>query len=214
MHCSWWKAGLVAILLGCSSSDGQGAESENGDQGDVTSAGDVSGSASNGTSGPGNPSDGQGAVGAPSPSQTNGLPAGCYIGPADCDPRTGKGCGEGAACDFSSQGKLVCFPPPNDAAVGQPCNNQGGPFCAAGGWCVPETGSGPGTCRKVCCSTQECSDPGFECVGLLTNPSQGSIGVCRTPPEPAESPECLPYGAPCNTANDACCGQCHFDHCH
>jgi len=205
----------VAIVgLGCSSGDGRGSGSQRTNQADVVSARDAGESTGSDIATVASSPDTQNAVNSPSNPQVQLLPAACFAGASGCDPRSGEGCTAGEACDFSSAGQLVCFPPPNTAELGQSCNNQGGPFCASGGWCVPDTSGGPGICRKVCCSDGECSEPGVACVGLLTNPSMGAIGVCRTPPEPGDSPQCLPYGAPCTMSNDQCCGQCHFDHCH
>lgn len=142
------------------------------------------------------------------------LPMSCFVGPSACDPRNGGGCTEGDTCDFSNDGRLECFPPPNEAALGESCDNEAGPFCAAGGWCwrSPE---GSAACHRVCCSSAECTEPGLECVRILNDPAFGSLGVCRVPTEPADpAPSCLPAGARCSPSGDPCCGFCHIDHCH
>ena len=214
MRCVSVSLSLVLAMFGCSSSDGSTTAEQSAGDSDAGIVSDVGGASSSDISPAATSKDTQNSVQPPSRPQTQLLPPSCFVGASNCDPRSGEGCSAGEACDFSSQGELVCFPPPNEAAIGQSCSNQGGPYCASGGWCVSDTSGGPGTCRKVCCVNQECSEPGFECVGMLNNPSMGSIGVCRTPPDPTDSPQCLPYGAPCTPSNDECCGQCHFDHCH
>ena len=146
------------------------------------------------------------------------LPMACFIGPSACDPRNGEGCGEGSACDFSGDGELMCFPPPNTAAIDEACNNAEGPFCASGGWCAPDSVTGDALCHKVCCSDSECTEPGFECVGVFTDPNIGSLGLCKIPTEGDsggdDSGSCLPPGASCSMSNDQCCGYCHSGHCH
>lgn len=82
----------------------------------------------------------------------------CYEGAGDCDPTDPTSCGGGEACDLSQDGGFVCFPPPNDAAIGAPCDPAAGPYCAHGGTCVD------GTCAKVCCSDTECG--GGTCTDL------------------------------------------------
>ncbi|MEM6732228.1 MAG: hypothetical protein AAF658_11775, partial [Myxococcota bacterium] len=144
------------------------------------------------------------------------LPRSCYAGPSPCEPRTGQGCAAGETCDFSGEGQLVCYPPPNEAQIGEPCDNQVGPYCASGGWCWRDP-DGNASCHEVCCANSECTDPDFSCVPTFNNSAFGTLGVCRVPTEPTDpvdAPSCLSPGAFCSMATDQCCGFCHFDHCH
>ena len=144
------------------------------------------------------------------------LPFSCFIGPSPCDPRNGQGCAEGETCDLDSEGRLSCFPPPNTADVDEPCDNSAGPYCAAGGWCAPDTITGESFCHQVCCSDSECAAEGFACVGIFTDSNIGSLGLCKFPSEDDvdDSGDCLPPGAGCSSTNDQCCNYCHAGHCH
>ena len=146
------------------------------------------------------------------------LPLSCFIGSSKCDPRNGNGCEDGETCDFSSESELNCYPPPNTAAIDETCNNSGGPYCASGGWCAPDSITGDALCHQVCCSDSECSAPGTKCVGVFTDPNIGSLGLCRIPSDESDenndSGSCLPPGASCSPANDQCCNYCHSGHCH
>mgnify|MGYP001185302393 CR=1 FL=1 len=146
------------------------------------------------------------------------LPFSCFIGPSPCDPRNGDGCAAGETCDFAGEGELGCFPPPNTAGIDEPCDNSAGPYCAAGGWCAPDTITGESFCQQVCCVDSECTHSEFECVSIFTDPNIGSLGLCKFPSEDSgddDAPEdCLPPGASCSPANDQCCGYCHAGHCH
>ncbi len=113
------------------------------------------------------------------------LPAGCWNGPPPaCNPLTNGGCGTGEACDVgvdsNQQAQLVCFPPPNPAGLGQPCDIQAGPYCMGGSVC---TGA-PGTCIPFCCANSDCGanevcsplDPGLGTLGGCTPSGTGGTG--------------------------------------
>jgi hypothetical protein len=104
------------------------------------------------------------------------LPPGCWNGPPpECNPLSNAGCSAGAACDVgvdsSQQSKLVCFPPPNPAGLGQPCDTSAGPYCVGGAVC---TGA-PGTCIPFCCSSADC---GSNEVCTPLDPGLGNLGGC------------------------------------
>ncbi len=135
------------------------------------------------------------------------VPESCFSGAATCDPRTNEGCGDEEACDVGEENgalQLLCFPPPNDAAAGEPCDLHDGPFCKGGLVCGPAA-----TCIAFCCADEECSGPDEICNPIAAE--LGAIGGCI---DPAAIPECAPFGAPCSTNEDCCSNDCHGDHCH
>lgn len=101
-------------------------------------------------------------------------PAGptCYAGQGSCEPTNPDACGVNETCDIDgSSGTFQCFPPPNDAHLGDACNNSQGPFCAQGLACDN------GTCKTYCCDDSQCA-AGTTCqqtgtVGTIT------ISVCQ-----------------------------------
>lgn len=101
-------------------------------------------------------------------------PAGptCYAGQGSCEPTNPDACGANETCDIDgSSGTFQCFPPPNDAHLGDACNNAQGPFCAQGLACDN------GTCKTYCCDDSQCA-AGTTCqqtgtVGTIT------ISVCQ-----------------------------------
>jgi hypothetical protein len=108
------------------------------------------------------------------------LSAGC--GPAGkeyaCNPVTNAGCRvDGEACDDDEKGGYACYPPPNEMAEGEACNDADGPSCAAGMACDNLNESNPeGLCRKLCCSNADCAAP-KHCQVLDRH--FGSLGFCR-----------------------------------
>ena len=185
-----WVATLVCLplgLLGCGDSAGGGG-------------GEAGGGAAGGQGGS---SEGGGGA----DSEGGRLPASCFAGAHECDPRGAVGCEPGYACDVDFDGQrysLSCFEPPNDVPLGGACNNHGGPYCEPGLGCGPDA-----TCRTMCCDTSECTTAGDECVPLSSE--LGTLGVCI---DPALVPECAAAGAACTTNDDCCSGDCHGDHCH
>lgn len=78
--------------------------------------------------------------------------ASCYGGHGSCDPTDANACGKGETCDINGgTGLFECFPPPNDAQLGEACDNSMGPFCAAGLACDQ------GTCKQYCCDDSICA---------------------------------------------------------
>lgn len=131
------------------------------------------------------------------------LPAGCWNGPATCDPRTNEACGPDEACDAgldeNGAPEVTCFPPPNTQALGQSCDPAQGPFCVGGTTCVQ------GTCERICCSAADC-DGGLPCTAI--DPQLGTLGAC------VEAPMCSGPGGPCAENADCCSMDCHAGHCH
>jgi hypothetical protein len=79
-------------------------------------------------------------------------PLTCYGGLGSCDPTNPAACGNGETCDINGgTGLLECFPPPNDAHLGDACDNGQGPFCSAGLACDQ------GTCKTYCCDDSLCA---------------------------------------------------------
>ena len=140
------------------------------------------------------------------PPRYAGLPASCWLPPNSfCNPANNEGCEPGEACDLavepSGRPIIACFPPPAEQALGDPCNNEAGPFCQGGLRCVDRR------CMDTCCSDAECGDL-ERCVPL--EPDLGTLGVCRD----GAAPACQPPGGFCRQASDCCSRDCHFDHCH
>jgi len=97
---------------------------------------------------------------------------GCYAGQGTCEPTDPASCGKGETCDLNGgSGLFECFPPPNDALLGEPCDNGAGPFCAHGL-----------ACNEGFCSTYCCDDS--LCAAGTTCQETGSVGevvikVCK-----------------------------------
>jgi hypothetical protein len=138
---------------------------------------------------------------------TAALPPTCFAGPAECDPRTNEGCDAGQACDVGQEDgevQLLCYPPPNEAALGAECNLTYGPFCQGGLVCGPA-----GACIPFCCGDEECTGPNEVCNPIATE--LGTLGGCI---DPETIPDCSPPGGPCSENADCCSMDCHNDHCH
>ena len=82
----------------------------------------------------------------------------CYANHGDCNPLTDS-CAAGQSCDIAQDNLFHCFPPPNDAPVGSPCDVASGPYCQHGGTCVG------GTCRAYCCDDTDCTIGSCQAVG-------------------------------------------------
>ncbi len=79
-------------------------------------------------------------------------PTSCYAAQGDCDPTDANGCTKGQTCDINgSTDSFMCFDPPNDAHLGDACDNANGPFCAQGLAC------NAGTCATYCCDDSVCA---------------------------------------------------------
>ena len=194
-------AGLLGTctLLAC----GTSANSSNtggapeGDQGGAGAAGGESSVAGAG----GVAGAGEGAGGATT------LPAGCFSGPMECDPRTNAGCTMGQACGLGQEDgevQLLCYPPPNEAQLGGECNLTYGPYCQGGLVCGPA-----GACIPFCCGDDECTGPNEICNPVASE--FGTLGGCI---DPDTIPDCSPAGGPCETGADCCSNDCHNGHCH
>jgi hypothetical protein len=179
------QGGEPTTTTSTSGGGGQGGDVGGGGQG-----GDVGGGGQGGDEGGG----GQGGG--------TGLPAGCWTGPAECDPLNAQGCpGEGDACDLGLKNDvpgLYCYGPPNTQKLGEMCDGASGPFCEPTLHCI-------GVCAKFCCDGSECAE-GEECAAF--NPMLGTLGVCNVPGA------CTPPGGACTTNADCCSMDCHNDHCH
>jgi hypothetical protein len=88
---------------------------------------------------------------------------------AQCNPLTNQGCSADESCDYSKQGKYVCFPPPTTASICQPCNNQHGPFCQSGLTCFQ------GVCAHYCCNKSDCGTDKACDLSLVNNEN---LGIC------------------------------------
>ena len=154
--------GAVALLVACATQD----------EGGVSSAADTTRTTP--TMGGGGPT--RGGQTTPPVVTTNadgGAAPGCYAGQGACEPTNATSCGKGETCDLNGgTGMFQCFPPPNDALLGEPCDNGAGPFCAQGLAC------NGGFCSAYCCDDSICA-AGETCqetgtVGSVT------IKVCQT----------------------------------
>jgi hypothetical protein len=106
-----------------------------------------------------------------SSSGTGGGPGSCYAGQGACDPTVPGSCAAGEACDVDGGTMMfACFPPPNDAAEGQACNNMSGPFCMHGLACDAMV------CRKYCCDNADCTTGTCTTVGMSGSITQK---VCK-----------------------------------
>ncbi len=187
-----WVIAFAAIgAMGCANNE----DSESDDDA-MTSATRTSSTGAQGATGGGHATDGSG--GAP----VEELPAGCFSGPASCQPLTNAPCAAGEACDVgldeNGMPALMCFPPPNAQALGEACDPANGPFCA------PTLACASGTCAQLCCGDLDCE--GVSCTPL--DPSLGTLGTCSEPPT------CEPSGGPCVMPADCCSNDCHAGHCH
>lgn len=96
--------------------------------------------------------------------------ADCFT--AGCNPVTNDGCdtAAGEACGRSNDG-FVCLPPPNDAALCEPCSSAAGPYCGATLHCIQDAKSGASACARYCCDDGDCG------AGTCDKTSFGSDGV-------------------------------------
>ena len=91
----------------------------------------------------------------------------CYADLGTCDPTNPNACAPLEACDINgSTDMFQCFEPPNDAQLGDACNNATGPFCSHGLACHQNK------CVTYCCDDSACSG-GTHCtetgaVGAIT----------------------------------------------
>ena len=72
-----------------------------------------------------------------------------------CTPMRPETCEPGEACDMTTEGQFYCFPPPNNAQLGEPCSIPDN-TCANGMACL-------GVCRRYCCNDGDCQ-AGEECT--------------------------------------------------
>lgn len=201
MNLGRFFAGALAswVLVACgtsSSSSNTGGAPEGGQGGAGASGGETSLGGQGGEAGAG-----EGAGGAAT------LPATCFAGPTECDPRTNDGCAMGEACDVGQEDgevQLLCYPPPNEAPLGGECNLTYGPFCQGGLVCGPA-----GACIPFCCADEECTGPNEVCNPIAAE--LGTLGGCI---DPETIPDCNPPGGPCVENADCCSNDCHNDHCH
>jgi hypothetical protein len=150
------SVGAVLILVACAATPDEGSGASNAADTTATNATSTTGrtTARTGrTTGPAAPSR-NGAVLAGVNASVDGgtAPASCYGGQGACDPTDPNACGKGETCDIDgSTGEFACFPPPNDAHLGDACDNSQGPFCSAGLACDQ------GTCKQYCCDDSICA---------------------------------------------------------
>jgi hypothetical protein len=96
-----------------------------------------------------------------------------------CNPVTNEGCdgAKGEACDLGADANgnsaYQCFPDGNTEAICKTCDNQGGPFCAAGLHCDTSA------CARYCCDDSDCG-AGNTCVKEFPQGVE-AVGVCRRP---------------------------------
>jgi hypothetical protein len=106
-----------------------------------------------------------------------------------CNPVTNEPCGMDMACDISGMSNFDCATD-NTAGLGQPCNQENGPYCLPTLTCFmpdPMDPDGVGsltTCARYCCSNDVCA-PGEVCTKTLNGgawfPQTPLLGVCMTP---------------------------------
>ena len=89
-----------------------------------------------------------------------GTTGACYENAGDCNPLTDS-CAAGQACDIAEDNLCHCFPPPNDAPVGSPCNVSSGPYCQHGSTC------NGGICRAYCCDDTDCTIGTCQTLGTV-----------------------------------------------
>lgn len=171
--------------------NGTGGPTQGGAGG--SSVGGAGGSAAKGGSGLGGAGQGGSVIGPGGAGGAGGagaggaagwaVPSGCIQQyPYDCNPLTNEPCSTaaGEACDISAEPPFfVCYPAPNDAGLGKPCDLANGPFCKATMTCVPNDidASFHGNCRKFCCSLQDCPAGSAVCAPLSSE--LGTIGSCE-----------------------------------
>ena len=155
--------------------DGSGAADVGSSGGGMT--GPVAGPSTTASSGSGSATTGAGSTGSGAGGPTSCVDMG---GDIECDPMGGECAGAGSACDVANTGQMMtfitsCFPPPNSATLGASCDNQNGPYCAAGLACVS------GSCSPYCCGDNSCQVGscvigGHEWSGTS---ALAQLGVCR-----------------------------------
>lgn len=143
----------LGLAVGCGDDDGGS---------NTTSSGNGSGSGASGgsdaTVGTGGGGNGSGGATSSSTSSGQGGAFDCYEGGV-CNPTVPKDCGDnGEACDLTDTTGFQCFPSPNDAKLGEGCNQENGPFCAHGLGCDNDT------CAAFCCVDADC--PSNDCVTI------------------------------------------------
>jgi hypothetical protein len=88
-----------------------------------------------------------------------------------CNPITSIECAQGAACYLVKGSYLDCICPPGKAKEGDPCTTA--TDCAAGHTCQSDSGSPPGTCRKLCDPSIPTCPAKHSCKRLQNWPSLG-----------------------------------------
>jgi hypothetical protein len=153
---------VVASLVACAAAPD---ESASGSAADTTTPSRGGGTRNNGdASAPTIPTD----AGGPITIGDGGKPVGCYSGQGTCEPTNATSCAAGETCDINGgTGKFECFPPPNDAHLGDACDNSQGPFCSQGLAC------NAGKCATYCCDDSVCA-AGTHCTSVGT---AGTINV-------------------------------------
>ncbi|OJY30229.1 MAG: hypothetical protein BGO98_26175 [Myxococcales bacterium 68-20] len=132
------------------------------------------------------------------------LDVACWHGDGStCNPLDNAGCSDGMVCGFPRDDArlvLVCREQRARAEVGATCSDVAGVDCVAGALCVS------GSCRQACCSDDDCSTRGHQCIAF--EPKLGTLGVCGAPEA------CRDAGDSCKSNRDCCSGECHVGHCH
>ncbi|MBI5532664.1 MAG: hypothetical protein HY898_08125 [Deltaproteobacteria bacterium] len=173
------QGGHAGSATGGSAHGGAGGSSLGGAAGNVGKGGAGVGGAGQGGSGVAG-GYGGGATGG---SAGWGVPPGCIEQVSyDCNPVTNAPCNTaaGEACDLGGGEPMVtCFPDGNVLELGQACDNVSGPWCKPTMTCVANNAdaSFEGTCRKFCCSLQDCPAGSVACTPLA--PEMGSLGTCK-----------------------------------
>lgn len=93
---------------------------------------------------------------------------------SNCNPAGGD-CPEGTACVPNPMGQFDCYPAPDPAAVGEPCDKHQWLHCPDGAACSDLAGEP--VCTAVCSWKGDCAS-GEECVGQAWDNVSG-IGLCR-----------------------------------
>jgi hypothetical protein len=142
--------GVVAMMMACAANDDGSASASSASTANEPGAPSRTGGTSRGRpvvnkevdSGTSTATDGGADAG----------PLGCYANQGTCEPTNPTACDKGQACDINGQTRAFeCFDPPNDAHLGDACNNGSGPFCAHGLACHQ------GFCATYCCDDSACA---------------------------------------------------------
>jgi hypothetical protein len=150
--------GAALVLAACSAGQDDGAEKASS----ATIGKDPGPTTRTGTSRTGTNADGGAITTDPDAGPTTRADAGsapsCYANLGTCSPTDPGACPADYACDINgSTDTFQCFEPPNDAQLGEACNNSQGPFCGHGLACHL------GTCAQYCCDDSGCA-AGTTCV--------------------------------------------------